>query len=529
MNELIRLLPGPPARSAAYYEQGWWRRETFLDDLHSRARTAADRPAYVNVRRLRGETVTVTFGELAEQVERLAAVLWARGVRPGQVVAFQLPNWWEAGALWLACGRVGAAAVSLSPSTGARERELVTASTQASLFVTVDSGDTYGCGPASVIGLGDLLHRATSAVPLSAAERPVVRADDVCQVICTSGTTGQPKVVLHTFNTRYAALRGAVEQLPENSVTAAAAELTHSMALMFNLLLPLATGCPSVFLDSYDPDAWLDLLARHRVRCFVGAPRRLGELGRAQRLRPRDLSHLYQVISVAAPLPTPIAAGVRASLCPRLINGFGMTESGMVFATSAEDPPGRAERSLGRPVPSVQIRLVAAGSPDISQLHVRGPGLCRGMFDLRTRRSLWDPALDEGWYDTGDLVQVDGQGSLRYLCRADDRIGWGDMIPIAEVEDELLDHPAVAEVAIVGVLDDDGHEIACAVVVPRGAAPSLDDLRTFLRRRDMTASYLPARLAIVSALPRTPLGKVRKDHLRQQITTDELTAGGPRQ
>lgn len=525
MSEWLGLSPVPSALAAGYYERGWWRQETFLDDLRARARTQADRPVYVNVRRLLGETVTVTFGELADQVERMAAVLRARGVRPGQRVALRLPNWWEAGALWLACGRVGAVAVSLSPSLGTRERDLVTVGTQARLLITTGTGDAGA--PTQLIDLDDLLRQAASAVPFSPAERPTVRADDVCQVILTSGSTGQPKGVLHTFNTRYAALHRVVA-LPEDTVTSCAAPLTHTLGLGINLLSPLVTGRPTVFPDSYDPHAWLDLLERYRVRRFVGTPLCLGELVHAQRRRPRDLSHLYQVVSTGAPLPAPVAADVRVVLCARLINGYGMTEAGALFINSPDDPAGRAEHSLGRPVASVQIRLRATDSPDVSELHVRGPGLCRGMFDLRSRQPIWDPTLDDGWYNTGDLVQTDGHGGLRYLTRAADRIGCARVIPAAEVEGELQDHPAVAQVALIGVPDDDGHEMPCAIVVPHDTAPSLEDLRDFLRARGMTEWYLPARLAIVATLPRTPEGKVRKNHLRQQITAGELVADGDR-
>ncbi|MGW7029123.1 AMP-binding protein [Streptomyces xanthophaeus] len=518
MSELIGSLPALPAEAAAYYAQGWWRHATFLDDLHGLARTSGDRPAYINVRTLLGESVTVTFGELARHVEQLAAALWEHGVRPGQVVAWQLPNWWEGGALWLACGRVGAVALPLPPATGAREREVMLTSMQAGVFVAADDRDHERCGAASVLALGDLMRDAASAQPLTAARRPTVHADDVCQVLCTSGTTGRAKAVLHSHNTTYAPLRAASGHLRENSVTAAVSTLTHSIGLRSCLLSPLATGQPSVFADTHDPDTWLDLLARYGVNRLLAAPRTLGELVRAQQQHPRDLSALRQVSSVAAPLPAAVAAGVRTTLCPHLVRVFGTTEAGAVMVNRLEVATGPAARDLGRPVAGVELRLAETGTPDASRLLVRGPGLCRAMFDLRTSSMLWSPAHDGGWYDTGDLVQHDGQGGLRYLSRAADRIGWGYVIPVAEVEGELLNHPQVAEAAIVGVPDADGHEIACAVVVPHGTAPSLDDLRTFLRSRNMTEWYLPVRLSLVPALPRTALGKVRKDQVRREIS-----------
>ncbi|MFB7178594.1 AMP-binding protein [Streptomyces sp. NPDC056257] len=527
MSDLIGSLPAVPSEAASYYQQGWWRRSTFLDDLHAWARTAADRPAYINVRTLLGESVTVTFGELARQVEWFGTVLWERGVRPGQVVAWQLPNWWEAGALWLACSRVGAVALALPPATGGREREVMLAAMQAALFVTTDQGQADGCGTASVVTLDDLLHDAASAVPLPAAERPTVHADAVSQVLFTSGTTGHAKAVLHSHNTTYAPLRASQEYLRTPSVTAAISTLTHSIGLRSCLLSPLATGHPSVFADTHDPHTWLDLLARHRVTRLLAAPRTLGELVRTQQSHPHDLSGLRQVSSVAAPLPDAVAADVRTTLCPRLVRVFGTTEAGAVLVNRSEDPAGPAARSLGSPVPGMQLRLTESDSPEASHLHVRGPGLCRVMLDLRTRSVLWSPAHDGGWYDTGDLVQADGQGNLRYLSRAADRIGWGYVIPVAEVEEELSHHPQVAEAAIVGVPDADGHEIACAALVPRGTPPSLDDLRTFLRSRNMTEWYLPVRLSLLPTLPRTALGKVRKDQVRREISADTAPSPEP--
>ncbi|MCX5387440.1 AMP-binding protein [Streptomyces sp. NBC_00083] len=520
----IGSLPALPTQSATYYAQGQWRHGTFVDDLHALARTAADQPAYINVRTLLGGSVTVTFGELARHVEQFAAVLRTRGVRPGDVVAWQLPNWWESGALWLACVRVGAVALSLPPGTGAREREIMMTGTRARLFIASDHDATDGCADASVLRLGELLLDADLAVPLSVAERPAVHADSVCQVLCTSGTTGRAKAVLHTHNTRYAALRAALPHLPQNAVTAAASTLTHAIGLIFNLLSPLATGRPSVFTDTHDTAVWLDLLARHRVNCLLAAPRTLGELVDAQRAKPRDLGELRQVTSVAAPLPEPVAARVRRFLCPRLVRFYGMTEAGTVMATSPQDASASAGRGLGRPVRGTRLRLTETDDPGAGLLHVRGPGLCRAMFDLRTSRELWSPAHDEGWYDTGDLVATDAEGGLRYLSRAADRIGWGYVIPVAEVESELLDHPGIAEAVIVGVPDAQGHEVACAVVVPRGTPLTLDGIRSFLRARSMTEFYLPVRLALVPELPRTALGKVRKEQVRRQIGSD--TGGG---
>src|SRR5437868_4791661 len=290
MSDANGSIPELPAQAADYYAQGWWRRETFLDDLHAWARTSGDRPVFVNVRRSSGETVTVTFAELADQVERLASVLWDRGVRPGHVVVLQLPGWGEAAALWLACGRVGAVVVSLSPMIGARERGLILEGTKAGLLITIGSTVSGLETSITVFDLGDLLYASDSAAPLPPGERPRIQADALCQMLFTSGTTGLPKGILHSFNTNYAEVQTIARYLPENSVTAAAADLTHSAGLLFNLLSPLLTGCRTVFLEAADPDDYLDLLEQHQVRFFIATPMCLGPMAAAQRERPRDLS-----------------------------------------------------------------------------------------------------------------------------------------------------------------------------------------------------------------------------------------------
>jgi cyclohexanecarboxylate-CoA ligase len=520
MKELLARSP-LTAQSAAYYERGWWRRETFLDDLDELARTAADRPAYVNVRKDGGETVTVTFGELADWVERLAAVLRSYRVGPGDAVAFQLRNLWEAAALWLACGHVGAVAVSLPPWAARRERDLVLAATRPSLAVTSDDAGRAG-EIASAVPLGDLLSRAERGAGIPLAERPAGHADDACQVVCTSGTTGRMKAVAHTFNSRYVGTRSVAAQVPAAAVTATAADLTHALGLVRNLLYPLLAGRSSVFLSCYDADVWLDALSRHQVNSFTSTPVVLSQLAEAQRRRPRDLSSLRQVISTAAPIPAPIAASVRQWLTPCLVNAFGMTESGLVLSSSPDTD--RAEEVLGRPVLGAEVEQSAVAEP--TPLRVRGPGLCRVMFDLRTGEVIWDAARDAGWYDTGDIVRRDERGCLRYLTRAGDRVGKGDIIPVVEVEAELMEHPAVAEVAIVGVPDQLGQETACAVIVARDAAPKLESLREFLSGRQMSEEYLPTRVAVAAALPRTPLGKVQKAEIRRQIAAGELVTSG---
>ncbi|WP_026416181.1 AMP-binding protein [Actinomadura oligospora] len=420
-----------PSRDDDHHAAGWWRREVFADDLAARADDTPDAPAYVNHRR--GETVTVTFAELAGWVERLAAALRARRVGRGEVVAFQLPNVWEAAALWLACGRAGAVAAALPPWFERRERDLALRATSAALVVGMD-GDLPDRLPDGVpagepVALDELV--AEAAVQTERVEPvPPVQADELCQLAFTPGTTGPPKAVAHTFNTRYAALCAAMRQVPPGAATSAIADLTHTVGLMFNTLAPLMTGRPSVFRADDDLQGWLDLLAAQRVGCVVATPPVLRDLVAARTRRQDPLPSLHQVISVGAPLPAPLAARLRTTLAPHLVNGFSTAETGMLTASSpALDI---AEETLGRPVEGVRVRLRpgnGARAADIGRLEVLAPGLCRSVVDLRTRERVWSADDGDGWYSTGDLVERDVEGRLRHLDRVTGRMGGDGMVP----------------------------------------------------------------------------------------------------
>ncbi|SEH02891.1 cyclohexanecarboxylate-CoA ligase [Nonomuraea solani] len=510
---------------ATHFEQGWWRRETFLDDLRALVRDAPDSLAYLQAGSADEEAQAITFGKLSDACERLAAALWARGVRPGDVVAYQLPDTWESVALWLACSRIGVVVTSLRITAGLRERDLIVEGTGATLFIFSNVlADDVSARSVPVVALNDLLRQAESLGPLAPSDPAALGPDDICQILFTSGTTGRIKAVTHTYNTLFAGLRPVIKLLPADGPNACLAPLSGTYGLAFNVLAPLVAGRSTMLLPVSDAEACLDLIERHRVRCVSSNPTYLNPLLKAQRRRRRDLSALGAIVTAGAAIPAPIATGVRAEMCPVLVNVFGMTEGGVLCATSPSDPADRAEDGIGRPFAGVDVELRDQRPNGAGRLHVRGPSMCCAMVDLRTGETLWDSSTDEGWYDSGDVVQQDQQGRLRFLSRVADRIGWGHLIPISEVEGELLNHPAVADIALVGVPDPDGLEAACAVIVPDGAPPSLEELHAYLRARGMTEGYLPVRLAIVSALPQTSTGKVAKSALREQVISGGLSA-----
>ncbi|MET8539840.1 AMP-binding protein [Kitasatospora sp. NPDC004799] len=542
MPELFDAVRPLPVTAAQYREQGWWRDGTFLDDLRDAAARVPDQRVIIDWRAEEGRAVTLTFAELADRVERFAAGLHELGVRQGEVVAFQLPDRWETAALTLACWRVGAVTMPISLRFGRREVGRMLASAAAVLLVTTDrrpSPEHVGALARLADGLPALRHHAvlgdasaTGALDfdacLRAATRPApqgtgLEPDEAATVLFTSGTTGSATAVVHSLNTLYAGVRRPLPLPPlaPGQPFPVLTPLSHGAGLRNGLLRPLVHRTSALYCDEWDAGRWLDLFSAYRTGALIAPPAMLEALAAEQRSRPRDLPAWEVVATMAASPSRELVDLLCRTLSGHVVNALGSTESGGILATSPTDPPERAARSVGRPQPGVELRTVPAGAPDqASAVQVRSPSTCLGTFDRDTGRLLWRAADTDGWFPTGDLMRPDGEGGLRYAGRAADRISGTTqlMIPVLDVETELREHPAVADVALVGYPAEHG-DLPCAVVVPAGGrAPDLADLRAWLAGRGMTDWYWPTRVEVVPRFPRNELGKVRKNVLRDWLT-----------
>ncbi len=263
----------------------------------------------------------------------------------------------------------------------------------------------------------------------------------------------------------------------------------------------------------------LDLIERHRVTLFYGAPMYVRALLAAQRARPRDLSSLALVVSGSAPVPPQLIGEVRDALGVRMFSLWGMTENGAVTVTRPSDPADWPAHSDGSPAGGMQIRIApAAGQPDgTGALLVRGPAQCLGYYQ---RDDAYAADLDaDGWFSTGDLARDDGRGGIRITGRIKDIIiHRGFNVPANVIETELASHPGVADSAVIGISDPAVGERVCAVVTTAGdVAPTLGELRDYLRDAGITSWCWPERLEVIGQMPRTPLGKIRKVDLRRRF------------
>jgi cyclohexanecarboxylate-CoA ligase len=257
------------------------------------------------------------------------------------------------------------------------------------------------------------------------------------------------------------------------------------------------------------------------TRLLTTAPN-LATLITAQRERPRDLTSLRTIMAGGTTVPPDMVPMARETFGVPLRAVWGMTENVVGTTVPADAPQDWSAHSDGRPLPGLEVRVVTPeGEGTTGALQVRGASMCVGtMTDNIAHISTTDTGHGD-WFDTGDIARPDGQGGIRIEGRVADRVydlNAEVIVPVRDVEEELLQHPNVKDVAVISCTDGT-REHVCAVVVPGGEPPTLADLHAHLRERDMTELYFPNRLELIDELPRDPLGKLRKYQLRATFET----------
>ncbi|MFI9245581.1 AMP-binding protein [Streptomyces sp. NPDC053086] len=545
--------PGPataaPGEDAAEYRRrGWWRDETFLDDLRRRAREHPHKPAIAARRVAEARTDTLDYAELARLTDRFALALLRLGVRRGDVVAVQLPNRWEMVPLIFACMRVGAVICPISPICPEEELRHRLGLTEARVCVTLP--EWSGTPLAEIVTglraeLPTLAHVAVVDGPVpngalsfhehfvavAREEEPgaaeldglALGADEPFVVLFTSGTTGESKGVLHSPNTVHSAVRGYVDAfgLGDDWVAAVSTPLVHYSGFAQGVLAGVMLGGTVAFQDVRRNEALLDLVERYGATLLYGPPATLADVAASQRAVRRDTSTLRHVVIGSAQVLEELADEVHATLGARTYSLWGMSENGPVTMTRPTDPEDWAAHSNGRAIDAMRTRIEAPGADGTGRLRVRGASLALGYY---RREDVFAAEFDaDGWFDTGDLARDDGRGGLRIVGRARDAIVRdGRVAPMTELEAVIGGHPGAVEAALVGLPPStaDADPVICAVVVPRGEqGPTLAGIRDRIREAGHDERFLPDRVELVPALPKTLTGKVRKAELRQRYGT----------
>ena len=533
----------PQARIKAMKAQAYWN-DLILTDYFPRC--VAEMPNKIAVSDF-NSTVQIanrfTYRELAERVDRIAVGLMRLGVEENNVVSCQLPNWWQFTALTLACVRIGAVINPIMPIFRERELKFMLGLAESKVFVIPREFRSFdyvamargirselpslhylliigGEGSESFeLVLLDQRGRADEdATDRFKARRPT--ADNVTELLYTSGTTGEPKGVMHTANTLFSNLRPYAERLrlTGDDVVLMSSPMAHQTGFMYGLMMPIMLGASAVLQDIWEPKQAATRIGNERVTFTMASTPFLSDLTDAVATNNHDVSSLRVFLSAGAPIPRVLVERATQVLKANIVSAWGMTENGAVTTTKLDDSPEKAFHTDGCTLPGMEVQITDHESKPLppgaeGMLKTRG---CSNFVGYLKRPALYGHDAD-GWFDTGDLARIDADGYIRITGRSKDIIiRGGENIPVVEIEDLLFRHPAIQAVAIVGYPDPRLGERACAfVVLKSGHTCSHEEMIQFLEQEKVIKQYMPERLEIVAELPRTPSGKVQKFRLRE--------------
>ena len=511
MFKVVRAIPS--ALRERYESEGWWTSET-LGDLLSTALAARRDAAFrvhSTVRPFAG-----TFGDVELLARRLATGLRQRGVRAGDVIAFQLPNWVEAAATFWAATFLGAVVVPIVHFYGRKEVGHILATAAPKAFITAeefgrmrfDPGLSADVPVVGVVGrdFDDLL-----------AEEPmegVVGVDPAgpALIAFTSGTTRDPKGVVHSHQTLGFEIRQLSENHPHNpNGTLMALPVGHFIGMLGGLLCPVLEGAPIHLSDAWDPSAVLALMQSDGVGFGGGPTYFVTSLLDHPEFTHEHLRYMpYLGLGGSA---VPVALTRRATDLGLVVTrSYGSTEHPSITGAKPDAPQGKRLFTDGNARPGVEIRLAADG-----EILSRGPDLCLGYLDPELSATAFD---DDGWYHTGDIGVMDDDGYLTITDRkADVIIRGGENVSAIEVEETLLGMPEVAEAVVVGAPDARLGERVVAVlrIRPGQPMPDLDRVRDHFEAAGLARQKWPEGLREVDEYPRTASGKVQKYLVRQQV------------
>ncbi|MER6220562.1 AMP-binding protein [Streptomyces sp900105755] len=496
---------------------------TLWDLVARRAELTPDRPVF-----LQGDRI-LSFGGLRARAERVAAGLYGMGVRPGTVVAWQLPTRIETAVLSFALARLGAVQSPVIPFYRDREVGFALRESRAEFFavpgVWRGFDHTELARRLGAKGIFEAYDELPDGDP-DVLPAPPAEGTSVRWIYWTSGTTSDPKGVLHTDRSLIAGgscLAHAL-RLTADDVGSMAFPYAHIAGPDYTVML-LLYGFPAVMFEQFAlPDA-LPEYRRHGVTVAGGSTAFYSMFLAEQRKRPGVpvIPSLRLLAGGGAPKPPEVYHAVVREMGVQLTHGYGMTEVPMITMGAPDDTAENLATTEGRPPEGMEIRIAEGG-----EVRLRGEAVCQGYLDPAQSAAAFD---EEGFLRTGDLGRVTATGHLVLTGRLKDVIiRKGENISAKEIEDLLAAHPAVADAAVVGLPDAERGELVCAVVEqpPGAAALTLPAVVSYLRAAGLSVHKLPERLEVVDALPRNEtLRKVLKYKLRERFSEAPAPAPAP--
>ncbi len=534
----FELRPMPAELAERYLAEGAWDdrtlgeflRDALLEDPTRRFRIWSPTHPHLG-----------TVGEVYEESLRVAGGLRALGLGPGDVVAFQLPNWVEAAITFYACTMLGVTLVPIVHFYGPKEVGFILRQSGArALVIVARIGQRNYLAELATIreGLPNLEHVVVvggsddissgdvpfddlrGAEPISGPAH--VDPDGAAVIGYTSGTTADPKGVVHSHRTLGCEVRQlSGHQSGRDRPSLVGAPVGHAIGMLGGLLCPLVGGRPIYMIDGWDPPLVLEAMVEEQIAAGSGSTYFFTSLLDCPGFGPEHVELMRFVGLGGSPIPNAVAE--RADeLGISLVRSYGSTEHPSVTGSDHEAAKEKRIHTDGRPLDWVEIRTVDEEGHDVApgepgEILSRGPDRFAGYTDP----ALSAEAIDEdGWFRTGDVGVIDADGYLTITDRVKDIIiRGGENVSAAEVEQLLAHMKGVAEVAVVAAPDERLGEHGCAFfrMQPGSEPPDLEALRTHLAAAGLTRQKWPEELRVVDELPRTPSGKVQKFVLRQRL------------
>ena len=534
-------VPRPPKSEdmARWRARGWWKDQTFSQVLEARARDTPDREAICDARR------RITYGQLWAEVRRFAEFLRRQGVEAGDVVTLQLPNRIEFPVVFYSLELIGAVANKISADFRAMEveyilrfskskayvsarefkafdylamiRELRPRLPDLSLVVCVDDVDA-----SDVVSFAKVVHETPE---IRDADRVRMSPTDVMRMCFTSGTTGNPKGVLHCFNTTLNTCEIFNRELAVTERDVMLDYLPVGLNWGYMTLVQSAmAGARVVLMERFSAEAALDVIEKERVTYIPTAPASIVAMLNSPTLRQRDLASLRIVITGGASAAVETIKAFQAAVPhARLVELYGMLETGYHCFTRLTDDPLKVNGTVGRCVEEMGIRIIDDDGHDVpggevGEIAAVGPSVHMGYLDNPTANR--DAFTADGWFRTGDLGYfADAEGNVRIAGRKKEIVNRGGKKYFPrEIEELLYEHPKILQAAIVGAPDARLGEKNClCAIVKEGTTLTLDEVVGFLRGR--VADYkLPEALVVMNDFPMTPTGKIRRPELVKRVS-----------
>ncbi len=482
---------------------------------------------------------SITFAQFDRDSNRLANGLAALGVAAGDRVALYLPNCPQYELAFYAASKLGAVSCPMNPSY--REREITyqvndsgasVMVTHESLWPVVESCRAQLAGLARVVIVGgEAAHRGTAlsydeVIESGSADAPAVTVtqDQLAALPYSSGTTGLPKGVMLTHRTLVC---NQLQYLDASGITATDAfplflPLSHIYGVML-MNAALGSGAHQILMERFDLETLVAVIQRHRATLLHLVPPVLLALANAPALDRSQFQMVRYALSAAAPLAPDVARRVEQRLGIRVIQAYGLTETGPASHHSPLEPERMRLDSVGVIMADTEQRVVdletgqrVLGPGEVGEITIRGPQIMQGYWNAPEETAR---ALRNGWLHTGDIGTVDADGYTYLVDRKKEMIKCRAFsIAPAELEAALLEHPDIADCGVVGVPDAEAGEVPNAFVVARkGCTLGEAALTEYFSRR--LAGYKTIRKwHLTDAIPRTPSGKILRRMLRDRIT-----------